>query len=374
MKDSPKLTSLLQKRKDANALRQLSFVKAGLIDFSSNDYLGLARNINLKKNIEHCYREAAFDNGSTGSRLITGNNELIEHAEDFLASLFGQEASIIFNSGYMANLAYFSSIPQRGDTIIYDELVHACIKDGCRLSLAKRYSFKHNDLNDLDQRLSNASGSKYIVIESVYSMDGDMAPIEAICKLAERHGAFVVVDEAHATGIWGNKGQGLVQQLDLQKRVSAVIYTFGKAMGIHGACIAGSKDLKNFMINFSRPFIYTTAPGSHEIISIKEAFKFRAAHPEYATDLLDIIEHFNNRLPEFTTPSAIKAILIGGNSKTKALSQQFQQEGVDVRAILSPTVKEGTERLRICLHSFNTEKEIDFLCDILKANCPELFN
>ena len=373
MKDSPKLTSLLQKRKDTDSFRILKSNSEEMVDLSSNDYLGLARNSVLKNRIESSL-SSSKRNGSTGSRLITGNNSLIEKTESYLSNLFGQDTATIFNSGYMANLAFFSSVPQRGDTIIYDELSHACIKDGCRLSQANRFSFKHNDLNDLKIKLNKTVGMVYIVIESVYSMDGDLAPIQAICELAKKHQALVVVDEAHSTGIWGNEGAGLISHLGLQDEVSAVIYTFGKAMGIHGACITGSSSLKDYLINFARPFIYTTAPSDHEVLSILEAFKLRAEEHEMSSTLFAIIEYFNQKLPQLTTDSSIKTITIGGNTKTKNVSAILQNEGLDIRPILSPTVKEGTERLRICLHSFNTQSEIDFLCYLLELNCHELFN
>ena len=371
MKDSSKLSSLLQKREDANALRELKNNTAHKIDFSSNDYLGFARDLELQKRIGDASSTIGGLNGSTGSRLVTGSNTLIQETEDSLARHFQQEASTIFSSGYMANLAYFSSVPQKGDTVLYDELSHACIKDGCRLSPAKRFSFKHNNIQDLEHKLINASGNVFIAVESIYSMDGDMCPLNEICDLADKHQAFLVVDEAHSTGLWGNQGQGLVHHLGLKDRVSAVIYTFGKAMGIHGACMAGSSTLKSFIINFARPFIYTTAPSNHEVISIREAFEFRKSKTEPAQRLFQLIDHFNRRLPRFSSPSAIKAVVIGGNTETKEASEKLQEEGFDVRAILSPTVKEGSERLRICLHSFNTQKEIDFLCDILELKRPE---
>lgn len=371
MKDSSKLSSLLQKRKAENSLRELRQLPTDLIDFSSNDYLGLARSLDLKSRIQKADNAHSGLNGSTGSRLISGNCKLTEDTEQYLAQFFEQESSTIFSSGYMANLAFYSSVPQKGDTILYDELSHACIKDGCRLSLASRFSFKHNNLHDLEFKLSNAKGNVFIAVESVYSMDGDLCPLNEICDLAAKHNAFVVVDEAHSTGIWGTQGQGLVHQFGLQNKVSAVIYTFGKGMGIHGACIAGSQNLKSFLVNFARPFIYTTAPSNHEIISIREAFQLRKSDLDAAKKLFDMISYFNKRMPAYNSPSPIKSIKIGGNDQTKNLANTLQEKGLDIRPILSPTVKEGSERLRICLHSFNTQKEIDFLCDTLTLNSPK---
>lgn len=365
------LENKLQKRKDQNSFRVLKSNKAGLIDFSSNDYLGLARSSELKESILKNYQIANLPNGSTGSRLITGNHAAIEETEVYLARLFNFESNLIFNSGYMANLAIFSSIPQREDTIIYDELSHACIKDGCRLSLAKRIPFVHNNLEDLKRKIAMAQGLVYVACESVYSMDGDMAPLQEIAEICAQTGCRLIVDEAHSTGIWGLNGAGLVNDLGLADQVFAVVYTFGKGMGIHGAAIASSKTVRDFVINFSRPFIYTTAPSAFEVISIRSAFEYLSQHPSLQLNIQSKIELFNTLMPKYDTPSAIKNIEIGGNDKTKKLSQQLNLSGFDVRPILSPTVKEGTERLRICLHSFNSEEEITLLCDRLSILTKE---
>lgn len=366
MNQKTKLEDLLAKRKEQGSFRNLGYISGGKVDFSSNDYLGLARSEDLKHIIVEKYSQSEQPNGSTGSRLLTGNKDLTEQCEDQLAALFGFEQTTLFNSGYMANLALFSTLPQRGDTIIYDEHSHACIKDGCRLSLASRRPFRHNDLTDLEKKLKTAKGQIYIACESVYSMDGDQAPLEALTQLSSSYEAKLIVDEAHSTGAYGRNGAGLVAELGLQDRVFAVIYTFGKAMGIHGACIAGNTGLKEFITNFSRPFIYTTAPSPFEIISIQSAFDYLKHHPSLSLNLHSKIEHFNQLLPEFASPSAIKSVIIGGNEKTRTIASELQEKGFDIRPILSPTVKEGSERLRVCLHTFNTEKEIDLICHLLK--------
>lgn len=366
MSKEVKLEALINKRIAHNALRTLNKNKGDLIDFSSNDYLGLARSKKLKALILKEYQELPTQNGSTGSRLLTGNSILVESCEERLANLFGFESSTVFSSGYMANIAFFSSVPQRGDTVIYDEYSHACIKDGCRLSTAKRLSFKHNDISDLEKKLNDATGDIFIVCEAVYSMDGDFAPLTEIVCLSKRFNAKVIVDEAHSTGIWGKQGSGLISELGLQNSIYAVIHTFGKAMGIHGASISGSSHLKKFIINFSRPFIYTTAPSDFEIISIQTAFDFLEEHPSLNLDLLNKIKAFNTQIEGFSSPSAIKSIVIGGNDRTRNLAQTFQSMGFDIRPILSPTVKEGSERLRICLHTYNTDEEIALICQKLK--------
>src|SRR4051812_47447788 len=199
----------LQKRRDDHSFRTLKNIE-GLIDFTSNDYLGLARSELLYHRIQNKVQTLDLKhNGATGSRLLSGNSNYTEEVENKLAKIFNSEASLIFNSGYTANLAVLSSIPQKGDTILYDELAHACIKDGARLSLANRFSFRHNDLNDLEQKLNRCSGKIYIAVESIYSMDGDQCPLQDLVLLAEKYDVAIILDEAHSTGIFGKGGSGL---------------------------------------------------------------------------------------------------------------------------------------------------------------------
>ena len=215
--------------------------------------------------------------------------------EKKLSNLFQAPRALVFNSGYTANLAFFATIPQKGDTILYDELIHACIKDGCRLSMAKRYTFRHNDLHDLERKLQLSTGNTYVAVESVYSMDGDFAPLEALVALCEKYGAKLVVDEAHSTGVWGTHGNGLVNHLGLGNQVYAKIYTFGKAMGIHGACVAGPETLVNYLVNFARPFIYTTAPSPFELVSINTSFTFLQKNKPLQSSLHENIACFKSK-------------------------------------------------------------------------------
>lgn len=371
-KKNLRIEEQLNKRALLGNKRSLLLVNEKLIDFSSNDYLGFARSEDLKNRILNSYESLADKNGSTGSRLLTGNSALATEVESELAKLFGYDASLVFNSGYTANLGFFSCLPQRGDTILYDELSHACIKDGSRLSLAKSMPFKHNDLADLERKLKLSEGEVYIACEAVYSMDGDFAPLKALCELSEKYNAKLIVDEAHSTGVFGKNGAGLVAELDLTQQVYAVIFTFGKAMGIHGACIASNQTVIDYMINYSRPFIYTTAPSPFEFLSIRQAFQFLTHHPDLAIRLKENISTFNQALeiqrpPRYLSTSAIQVVITEGNLKAKSTSKQLQEMGFDVRAILSPTVKEGEERLRICLHSFNSKNEVLGLAHALNS-------
>lgn len=365
-----KLSKQLDQRLRDDHLRTLPS-PSPLFDFTSNDYLGLARSPELFEAIQKTMENGAAKlNGATGSRLLSGNSDLTMRAESELARRFHGEAALILNSGYVANIALLSSLPSRGDTLVYDERVHASIKDGGRLSLAHRFSFRHNDLNDLDEKLRTAKGQRFIVVESIYSMDGDESPLKAIGSLAEKYDAALVVDEAHSTGVCGDGGSGIAVLENIHEACAARVYTFGKAMGVHGACVVGSKALIDYLINYSRPFIYTTALPPHSIVSIQESFKFLDLHPELpavANQRVQFYGKMSEGMIASATPTTIQTCIIPGNSKVRAAASELAQRGFDVRPILSPTVKEGQERLRICLHTFNTEQQIAGLVNALRT-------
>ncbi len=210
--------------------------------------------------------------GATGSRSITGNSQLAEETEQLIANFHGREAALIFNTGYMANVGLFSCIAGKGDTFISDEYIHASMIDGMRLSYANRLRFKHNDIADLEKKLKIATGNKIVAVESIYSMDGDEAPLKEIVAACKKHDALLIVDEAHATGVYGDKGDGLVCKYGLQNDVYAVVHTFGKALGLHGAVVTGSKVLRNFLLNQARSFIFTTALPPHNYLLVQKAY------------------------------------------------------------------------------------------------------
>ena len=358
------LQQKIQRRKDENSFRALKQINS-LVDFTSNDYLGLAQSKLLYDQIlERIDTLSLKSNGAAGPRLLSGNTAYTENVEKKLATIFRGEASLIFNSGFFANVSVLSSIPQKGDTILYDERAHASIKDGARLSLANRFSFKHNDLDDLERKIKVSAGKKFIVIESIYSMDGDSSPLAAITKLAERYDAFIVLDEAHSTGVLGANGSGLATSLALENKVDIRIYTFGKAMGCHGACVVGSKNLIDYLVNFARPFIYTTALPIHNIVTIDCAFEFLSRNIGLQQQLSNNVALFTSKLKS-TSTSAIQAIIIPGNNNVRNVADELQRKGFDVRAILSPTVATGLERLRICLHAYNTHDDIVELSEII---------
>jgi 8-amino-7-oxononanoate synthase len=364
------LEQKLEQHRQNGLLRTLKPENTQLADFTSNDYLGLARAQPLAEEIHNRLSQLALPpNGATGSRLLSGNSTYARQVEQKLATLFKSDNALIFNSGYSANLAVLSAIPQRHDTILYDELAHACIKDGARLSLAKHHSFRHNDLQDLELKIKRAAGQVFIAVESIYSMDGDVCPLPDLVKLAETYGAAIILDEAHSTGVEGTHGSGLSTALGLQDQIAIRVFTFGKAMGIHGACVAGSSTLVEYLINAARPFIYTTALPPHSLVSIDCAFDYLRQASGLQETLKENIRRFLSGVGTISnrtlSNSAIQTAIFPGNTQARDAARALQAQGFDVRPILSPTVPAGAERLRICLHTYNTHEEIAALTTAL---------
>lgn len=361
---------LLTQREEANAFRFLR-QSQGLIDFCSNDYLGLA-----KEGVELV---GSHTKGSGGSRLLAGNYPEVEGLESFLAKYHQSESALVFNSGYNANVGLFSAVPQKGDTILYDELIHASIKEGIRLSYAKAYSFKHNNLEDLKRKLKHAEGDVYVAVESVYSMDGDSAPLVPLVDICFENNLVLIVDEAHAVGVFGDKGEGLVQALGLEQRIPIRVITFGKAIGAHGAAVLSSQLIKNFLINFSRSFIYTTALPPYSIKAIEGSYS-AMKNRNMSHTLLEKITLFKDQFFDgevdalISSNSPIQCILFTGNELVKSVSNYLIEAGFDARAVLSPTVQKGKERIRICLHVFNTNEEIINLANAIKIQIAKARN
>ena len=379
------LQDQLAKRKEENAFRSLK-VNEGMADFCSNDYLGFARSEELAELTEEEFRSHASTlptgqtgplsmaiNGSTGSRLISGNSVYAEKLENDLAAFHYAEAGLLYNSGYDANIGLFSCIAKRGDTFICDEFIHASIIDGIILSRANILRFEHNNIADLKRLLKKTTGKIFVAVESIYSMDGDAAPLKQFVELCETHGANLIVDEAHATGIFGKEGRGLVNELGLEKEIFARVHTFGKALGVHGAIVLCSYELKEYLINFSRSFIYSTALPLHSLCAIRSAYALLTKSSKTIQKLNDLIGFFNEKIKiideKMIIPSnsAIHCILYPGNGKVKEIANYIQEKGFDVRPILHPTVTKGKERIRICLHAFNTEAEVNSLVNCLKS-------
>jgi 8-amino-7-oxononanoate synthase len=351
----------LEERRGLGALRRLR-LSEGKVDLCSNDYLGIVTNGLIGTN--------EFAHGSTGSRLLAGNYPLIEETERLLADFHQAASGLLFNSGYDANLGVLGCMAQRGDTILYDHLSHASIRDGIRLSLAQSHSFAHNDCNDLERRLTAARGSRvFVVTESVFSMDGDMAPLEAMLGLCRQHDAHLILDEAHATGVIGEKGEGLAQTLGVQQECFARVHTFGKAVGCHGAVVLGSNRLREYLLNFCRPLIYTTALPPAGVRAIADAYGIFPGMRAERETLRLLIARFRAaavRYVRLDSNTPIQVLVVPGNAEVRALAERLQGSGLDIRPILYPTVPKGSERLRIVIHAFNTEKEIDRLTGLLQ--------
>jgi 8-amino-7-oxononanoate synthase len=357
------LNKKLEERSAMQALRSLK-LSGTEADFYSNDYLGIVRN----GLIENKLIDYPYPHGSTGSRLLAGNYELIEETEKEIADFHKSASALIFNSGYDANFGLLSCIAQKGDLILYDKLSHASIRDGIRQSFADSFSFTHNDPDDLEKKLKNRTNTSgrncFVVTESVFSMDGDMAPLNEIAQLCEQYNAHLIIDEAHATGVIGEKGEGLIQHLQMQHRCFARIHTFGKALGCHGAVILGSNTLRDYLINFCRPFIYSTAIPPASVAAIKAAYHLFPGMKEERQQLKNLISLFN--VPGFKkSETPIQCYVIPGNDRARQISKILFDNNLDARAILYPTVPLGEERLRITLHSYNTVEETEMLIDIL---------
>lgn len=379
MKLPENLIQKLEIRKENNSLRKLPSFN-NLVDFSSNDYIGFSKSENIFKQTHHYLIEnEILQNGATGSRLISGNHDAYQNTEIFLAQFHDVESALIFNSGYDANVGFFSALPQRNDVILYDELSHASIRDGITMSNAKSYKFNHNDFEDLERLIIKFQSSEiqipiniYIVTETVFSMDGDSPNLEELVLLSEKYNCYLIVDEAHTLGVFGDKGEGLMQYLNLHNRIFARIMTFGKGLGCHGAAVLGSSDLKEYLVNFARSFIYTTGLSPHSVITILTAYQYLEIEKASIEKLRQNIVFFNQQKnllglkPMFVrSKSAIQSAIVPGNQNVKQLAQQLQDKGFDVKPILSPTVPEGQERLRFCIHSYNSEEEINAVLGLL---------
>jgi 8-amino-7-oxononanoate synthase len=341
------------------------------IDFTSNDYLGLAESDEL--------RQAAMDAiargvpvGAGGSRLLRGNHPEHEALEAEAASHFGAEAALYFGAGYTANHAIFSTLPQRGDIVLHDELVHASVHEGLRRCRAPHERVPHNDADACAERLTQwrkagGRGRPWIAVESVYSMDGDSPALADLVAVADRHDAVLVVDEAHATGVLGPDGRGLAAPFEGRDNV-ITLHTCGKALGTSGGFVLGPKTVRDFLVNRARPFIFATAP-SPLIAAVTRAALQISREPARRERLARLVafaaRELKTRCGLDALPSHILPIIIGGDTKAVALASALQAQGFDVRAIRPPTVPEGTSRLRIALSASLSEKIISELFEAM---------
>jgi 8-amino-7-oxononanoate synthase len=335
------------------------------IDFSSNDYLALAGCSRMRKAISAAV-EAGTPIGAGGSRLLRGNCAEHESLEAEAARFFGAEAALYFASGYVANFAVLTTLPQRGDLLVLDQLVHASIHEGARAGRAEFRHSAHNDANSVEEvirswRFEGGTGRIWIVAESLYSMDGDFAPIDALIEIADRHDAFLMIDEAHATGVFGPNGRGLTAAQEGRENLIA-IHTCGKALGAAGALVAATQVLRDFIVNRCRPFIFSTAPSPLMAVAVEAALSILRDEPERQQRLQGLIgfahREVNGREGWQLSGSQILPFIVGDNARAMALAEALQTRGFDIRGIRPPTVPAGTARLRISLTNNVGERDV----------------
>ncbi|PBP17837.1 PLP-dependent transferase [Diplocarpon rosae] len=386
----------LSKRRANSALRTLTTSPPGSLDFSSNDFLSLSRSAIFKSAyLEELTTSPDFHVGSGGSRLLDGNSSYAETLEAEIASFHHAPAALLFNSGFDANSGFFASTPQPGDVVLHDEFVHASAREGMKLSRAGMCAaFAHNDLRDLrgkitevsaDARVERGERNVFVAVESLYSMDGDLAPLKSILDLVEellpRGNGLVVVDEAHSNGIYGAQGQGIVCSIGVESRVFARLHTFGKGLACNGAAILCSPLTRDYLVNYARPLIYSTSMSFPSLAAVKVAYSLmrRGLTEPLIVHLNGLIGHMYHRLsslrsqtrhpvsgiellqlPEARPQSPIFALL---TPEPRSLARSCQDAGFVVRAIVPPTVPEGTQRVRVCLHAGNSHEDINRLVE-----------
>jgi 8-amino-7-oxononanoate synthase len=381
------LSKELEKLQQTGLYRQLRCVESDqgptlmldgreVINFSSNNYLGLANHPALCRAAKEAIDR--YGCGSGASRLISGNMTLHEELESKIAQLKGTEAALVFNSGFQANTGVIPVLVGEGDIVLSDALNHASIIDGCRLARAKIVVYKHGDVDELERGLKNSPAGcrKLIVTESLFSMDGDEAPLVDIVSVAERHGAMVMVDEAHATGVYEPNGAGILAKLGLGERVMVQMGTLGKALGGFGAYVAGSKALCELLINRCRSFIFTTSlPPAVMAMSIA-AIDLIEREPERRQALRNNCQLLRNGLESLgyslgAGQSQILPLMIGDATRCMKLSADLLQRGVFAQGIRPPTVPAGTSRLRITLMATHTHSHIDQALEVFKEIARE---
>jgi 8-amino-7-oxononanoate synthase len=367
----------LEKRCRQGNLRELKNPQNHLIDFASNDYLGLLHDGILHALIEKETRIVGLEQGNqrgygaTGSRLLTGNSQYYEELEKEIAQFHQAEAGLIFNSGYLAILGLLSAIVHPQSTVIYDIGSHASLYDALKITRVNALPFRHQDLDHFVQCLKRATGEIFVCVASIYSCDGTQSDLKKIHEYCQQVGAHLIVDEAHATGYLGELGEGAVQMVGIQSEVFARLHTFGKALGAQGSIVLGSSLLREYLINFARPLIYTTALPLNSLIAIRCAYQALQTFPECQKQLKTCIQYFieKNQKIAFSlisSTSPIQCLKVPGNQLVRQMAEKLRQKGFNVSPLLSPTVRRGDECLRICLHAFNTFEEIDLLIEAIQ--------
>ena len=379
MSDAPEsLESRVGKRlraiRDGQLLRTLR-PPAGF-DFSSNDYLGLAGDPRLKRAMIDAVEQLGC--GSTGSRLLRGEREAFSAVERKFAAFKHTDRSLYFSSGYLANLGVLTTLPESGDVIFSDERNHASLIDGARLSAASRVVFAHNDVEELSRLLHGRprDGHAFVVTESLFSMDGDMPPLADYAALCRSTGATLVVDEAHAVGVYGAGGGGLIEACGIEPGLCVSINTAGKALGVSGAFVAGPEWAIDYLIQRARPFIFSTAPPPSLAAALDTSLDIAINEPERRAQLADRVSYMRGALSSSGVPvpsgfTQIIPIVLGDNDRALVAASELQAKGFDVRAIRPPSVAPGTARLRIAVNLSLSEETIDRFVSALSATLRE---
>ncbi|WP_186754820.1 aminotransferase class I/II-fold pyridoxal phosphate-dependent enzyme [Echinicola salinicaeni] len=365
------IQSKLEQAASSNKLRTLKKTSPDKVDFFSNDYLGYSTKGLLSQSISN--NSSPQWVGATGSRLISGNHPEIELLEQDFADFMDSPSALLYNSGYMANVGLLSALGDKESCFVFDEHVHASIKEGMRLGFGQKIAFKHNDLPDLERKLkSQAEKGKriFVLTEGLFSMHGDTPDIQGMLNLCQKHQAALIIDEAHSLGTLGLDNKGISTEFHDHPNLFARVITFGKAAGGHGAMVLGSGMLRDFLVNFSRAFIYTTAPSIDQVNSIRstlDLFKKKSNFEELDKAIqsyLNFVKDLPNNFSQ--NPSPIQYWQCADIPRLKDKVELLQGSGFNCYAILSPTVKPGEERIRIVLHAFNTKKEIQELINLLE--------
>jgi 8-amino-7-oxononanoate synthase len=374
---STRIAEDLDRLRGESQLRTLDIPRG--INLCSNDYLGLAGDPRLKRALIDAVSRAETV-GSTGSRLLSGNSREWEELESDFARFAGTDAALYFGSGYAANLGLLGSLLKPGDVVFSDALNHASLIDGMRLSKAFKVKYPHGDMDFLENALrehAGGSGALVIVTESVFSMEGDVAPIERLLRLAKDYGAELIVDEAHATGVWGPQGKGIAAELHCEHDVLAIVHTCGKALASAGAFVCGSSALKKLLINHARTFIFSTAMPPYLAGQIRAALDLaiaadaeRAHLRRIASSLRDAVSAAG--LDTGSSTTQIVPIYLESNENALQVAAQLRDAGFAVRAIRPPTVPAGTSRIRISLTARITMNEIDTLARAISVASKSL--
>lgn len=359
------------RERDALGLRRELRVPSGL-DLCSNDYLRLSVHPHVKARMAEAIRSDGC--GSGGSRVLGGHREVFSEVETAFAAFKGAERALYFSSGYLANLAVLSTLTQRHDRILSDRLNHASLRDGARLSPADTAVFPHTDGEALGRLLGRScDGHTFVVTESLFSMDGDTPPLADYAERCRRAGATLVVDEAHAVGLYGERGSGLMETARLDPNEVVSINTAGKALGVSGAFVAGSSSVIEYLVQRARPFVFSTAPPPGVAAALLASMAIIRAEPERRCRVLALARHLRTRLSAagFAVAegdSPIVPIVLGGTARTVAVAEDLQGRGFDVRAIRPPTVPAGTARLRLSVNAGLSETQLDALVEALSCH------